>query len=638
MADLRGRQIRESYRFLVGLSARTTAASVFGTGMQSTPRFLTDGDGVRSALRIGTASISVNGNIFVSGSIDVQNSITTSALTVTGPSTFAGTVNFTDVSAGGSVIANRIYGNFADTAGTPSFSWFGDIDTGLFSPESDSVGFSTGGIETLRISNNAVIHYGTNPKLTLIDTDAPATHYRTDIYRENNQFGIRTVNSTGTTQSNDYFITLVASGASQHEFRIRQSQAAVIDAAGTAIPNSRTIITREKGDARYTLVDGVGNFNSVAIGLVSDRHLLSDGNQNGTRGLAIAVSGVLAGIVHPVGTAAPATTTIITREKGDARYAQLSASNTFSSGITIVGAAQNQVTLITSANSWKISRGAGVSGEQLQFAKDTVARYQMEENGSLTSNISIVNKLNGDARYAQLNQSVSFTSVSIGNISNKHIFFDGVQNLVRGIAIGVSGVLAAMIQPAGTTSPSTTTVITREKGDARYALTSGKTTNDFNVNRLFVQNNGSAGAPAIRFTGASGTVGINVSANGKNLSFSVNGATSGIIDEPGTAAVNTVTVITREKGDARYLRESSLVYNGTSADQITYPVGTTLMWGDPGDKNGITFNRNVQVTLRLGAAGKFSIIGTGAILTGVWRCRGFTSFSGDHGVLVQRTA
>jgi len=195
-----------------------------------------------------------------------------------------------------------------------------------------------------------------------------------------------------------------------------------------------------------------------------------------------------------------------------------------------------------------------------------------------------------------------------------------------------------MIQPAGTTSPSTTTVITREKGDARYALTSGKTTNDFNVNRLFVQNNGSAGAPAIRFTGASGVVGINVSANGKNLSFSVNGATAGVIDEPGTTAVNPVSVITREKGDARYLRESSLVYNGTSADQITYPVGTTLMWGDPGDKNGITFNRNVQVTLRLGAAGKFSIIGTGAILTGVWRCRGFTSFSGDHGVLVQRTA
>jgi len=52
-------------------------------------------------------------------------------------------------------------------------------------------------------------------------------------------------------------------------------------------------------------------------------------------------------------------------------------------------------------------------------------------------------------------------------------------------------------------------------------------------------------------------VGINVSANGKNLSFSVNGATSGIIDEPGTAAVNTVTVITREKGDARYTQISS---------------------------------------------------------------------------------
>jgi len=125
------------------------------------------------------------------------------------------------------------------------------------------------------------------------------------------------------------------------------------------------------------------------------------------------------------------------------------------------------------------------------------------------------------------------------------------------INVVVASADVARFEEGGATVNSPLSVITREKGDARYALTSGKTTNDFNVNRLFVQNNGSAGAPAIRFTGASGTVGINVSANGKNLSFSVNGATSGIIDEPGTAAVNTVTVITREKGDARYTQISS---------------------------------------------------------------------------------
>ena len=38
----------------------------------------------------------------------------------------------------------------------PSFTWYGDISTGLYRPSSCVVGFSTNGIERMRISNNGV--------------------------------------------------------------------------------------------------------------------------------------------------------------------------------------------------------------------------------------------------------------------------------------------------------------------------------------------------------------------------------------------------------------------------------------------------------------------------------------------------
>ena len=263
-------------------------------------------------------------------------------------------------------------------------------------------------------------------------------------------------------------------------------------------------------------------------------------------------------------------------------YARLNAENTFTNkAIFNSGSLNNHI---------RLERGSGTAVEitpstaSLLISVSCSESARIAEKGPLVydnaqPSLTVITREKGDARYLQnsggtlggdlhVNGNLEGWLVKaqfVGSTTQPSFQFDydgvGVTGFYGSgggvINVVVASADVARFEVAGATVNSPLSVITREKGDARYALTSGKTTNDFNVNRLFVQNNGSAGAPAIRFTGASGTVGINVSANGKNLSFSVNGATSGIIDEPGTAAVNTVTVITREKGDARYTQISS---------------------------------------------------------------------------------
>jgi hypothetical protein len=55
MTDLRGKQIREGYRFLLSLSATSSSNSSIGAELK--PKIVSDGNGVRTALRVGTQSI-----------------------------------------------------------------------------------------------------------------------------------------------------------------------------------------------------------------------------------------------------------------------------------------------------------------------------------------------------------------------------------------------------------------------------------------------------------------------------------------------------------------------------------------------------------------------------------------------------
>ena len=70
------------------------------------------------------------------------------------------------------------------------------------------------------------------PNLRLTESDGTATHSQTALIRSNDQFLLQTRDSAGTTVSSDYLIPANASGATDHIWRIANTERARIDSSG----------------------------------------------------------------------------------------------------------------------------------------------------------------------------------------------------------------------------------------------------------------------------------------------------------------------------------------------------------------------------------------------------------------------
>jgi len=91
------------------------------------------------------------------GNVGIGTGVPSSKFHVVGTSTFNG-----DVSSTGSFIAG------SGTAALPSFEFINDVDTGLFSPATNTFGISTSGVERLRIDSVGRLGIGTSsPSSTL---------------------------------------------------------------------------------------------------------------------------------------------------------------------------------------------------------------------------------------------------------------------------------------------------------------------------------------------------------------------------------------------------------------------------------------------------------------------------------------
>jgi len=251
--------------------------------------------------------------------------------------------------------------------------------------------------------------------------------------------------------------------------------------AGTSTPNSTGVITRNKGDARYGQL-GVSNNWGVGINTFEDVHIrnnddliflnttdfaaalgakrlinttgndLSIQHHNGgafqnaieitSSGLTViyGVNGIATAIFDIAGSGVTAVTSVITREKGDARYAELAGADfTGSVGIGEFGS-DVTIPLVVDNNN--------VASEAVCF--------ELRCGLSSTAAIRIRGNTNQQILDFDATGDMNWSSTAIPSLS-------------------INGVQAALLAAAGTVVNSSQNIITREKGDARYAPISDAT-------------------------------------------------------------------------------------------------------------------------------------------------------------------
>jgi hypothetical protein len=161
-------------------------------------------------------------------------------------------VSVADLTAGRTVTASDISAGLG-AVGTPSYTFTGDTNTGMWSPAADTVAFSTAGSERMRITSAGNVGIGTSspgslltlssaaPRIDFVETDVASAN-TTRLVQEGSVFRIQTVNS-GVFIAEDYAIPRDADGAIAHRWLIQNTERMRINSAGnvgigTSSPNA----------------------------------------------------------------------------------------------------------------------------------------------------------------------------------------------------------------------------------------------------------------------------------------------------------------------------------------------------------------------------------------------------------------
>lgn len=173
------------------------------------------------------------------------------------------------------------------------------------------------------------------------------------------------------------------------------------------------IVVAGTGAAATDYVAASGDTMSGPLTMAGQNEVRFDGaatsiyKQAASPSLLFKVTGVVAGRIDEIGTAAGYGTTLMTRDKGDARYVRIDAPAAGVS-LSLEGAVPrlnfSEATGALNAKNWRLS----VSGERMAIASHPddwsagTELYRFTRNGGLTTGTAVVTREKGDERYLAL--------------------------------------------------------------------------------------------------------------------------------------------------------------------------------------------------------------------------------------------
>lgn len=114
-------------------------------------------------------------------------------------------------------------------------------------------------------TSRQVIEHGSSPSLALKTTDGITHKKQRWFVLSSNSFSMQSREADDSFVAHDLVFNYNASGATDMNFYIGGGVAAIIEVNGNSAPNSKTVITREKGDNRYFQLTGGTIAGSVEV-------------------------------------------------------------------------------------------------------------------------------------------------------------------------------------------------------------------------------------------------------------------------------------------------------------------------------------------------------------------------------------